>query len=116
VRAGRELFALLLAVAEALLADRALSLVDLRGVFAGLESEERVHGGSQRLGEVAVEVAEERVVRWERSAGSARRNTTQASFRRQPGLAEGGRLLETRGPNGRRAQKRRDEGVEVLRT
>ena len=58
----RKLLALAFAEAEALLPDLAVVGIDLGGVLARLEPEERVHGGAEHPREVLVEVAEERVL------------------------------------------------------
>ena len=60
---GRKLFTLALAEAESLLPDFTVVGIDLGGVLARLEPEERVHGGAEHPREVLVEVAEERVLR-----------------------------------------------------
>ena len=59
----RELLALSISEAEALLADLPVVGIDLGGVLARLEPEERVGRGAEHPGEVLVEVAEERVLR-----------------------------------------------------
>ena len=57
-----ELVALALAEAEALLPDLAVVAIDLGGVLACLEPEERVRRGAEHRREVLVEVAEESVL------------------------------------------------------
>ena len=59
----RQLLALALAEAEALLPELAVVGIDLGGVLARLEPEERVHRGAEHSRQVLVEVAEERIPR-----------------------------------------------------
>ena len=71
----RELLALALAEAEALLPELAVVGIDLGGVLARLEPEERVHRGAEHSRQVLVEVAEERVPR---GAAAVRPRVAQA--------------------------------------
>ena len=58
----RELSALSLSEAEALLTELAVVGIDLGGVLTGLEAEQRVRRGAEHPGEVLVQVAEELVL------------------------------------------------------
>ena len=101
----RQLFALAITEAEALLPDFAVVGIDLGGVLAGLEPEERVHRGAEHPREVLVEVAEERVL-----------PGTAAVLRRAAQLEEDARVVEA--PSGliERSALLRYEAVRRART
>ena len=118
----RELLALALAEAEALLPDLAAVGIDLGGVLARLEPEERVHRGAEHSRQVLVEVAEERVLR--RSAavrrdvvrrGAAQPEHDAGVVDPPPGLVEGGALLGHEAVRRARPEEVADEPIEVLR-
>ena len=101
----RKLFALAITEAEALLPDLAVVGIDLGGVLARLEPEERVHGGAEHPREILVEVAEERVL-----------PGTAAVLRRAAQLEEDARVVES--PSGliERSALLRNEAVCRART
>ena len=112
-----ELFALAFAEAEALLPDLAVVGIDLGGVLARLEPEERVHGGAEHPREVLVEVAEERVLPG--TAAVLRRAAQPEEDARvveaPPGLIERRALLRYEAVRRARTEEVLDELVELLR-
>ena len=113
----RELLALALAEAEALLPDLAVLGIDLGGVLARLEPEERVHRGAEHPRKVLVEVAEERILR---GSAAVRRGVAQAEddagvVDAPPGPVERGALLGHEAVRRARTEKVIDEPIEVFR-
>ena len=114
----RKLPALALAEAEALLPELAVVGVDLGGVLACLEPEERMRGGPEHPSEVLVEVAEERVPR---GTAAVIRRAAQAEddacvVESPAGLIERSALLGNETVRRARAEEVFDELVELLRT
>ena len=113
----RELPALSISEAKALLPDLPVVGIDLGGVLARLEPEERVGRGAEHRGEVLVEVAEERVpsgiaaVFW----FIARLEDDTGIVEAPAGLVERGVLLRHEAVRRRRTKEVVDEPVEVLR-
>ena len=112
-----ELLALAFAEAEALLPDLAVVGIDLGGVLARLEPEERVHGGAEHPREVLVEVAEERVLPG--TAAVLRRAAQPEEDARvveaPSGLIERRALLRYEAVRRARTEEVLDELVELLR-
>ena len=113
----RELPALSLSEAETLLTDLPVVGIDLGGVLARLEAEQRVRRGAEHPGEILVQVTEERVPRGATVVGQViARSEDDASIVEPPTrLVERGVLLRQEAVRRPRSKEIVDEPVEVLR-
>ena len=113
----RELPALSLSEAETLLTDLPVVGIDLGGVLARLEAEQRVRRGAEHPGEVLVQVAEERVPRGAGVVGQviARFEDDACIVESPTDLVERRVLLRHEAVRRPRSEEVVDEPVEVLR-
>ena len=115
-RRCRKLAAFPLAEAEALFPDLAVVGMNLGGVLARFEPEERMHRGTEHLGEILVKVAEEGVPLGTVAGGFAAQSEFDARVVDAPARqAERGSLLGHEAVRRRSAEKIIDKSIEVLR-